>query len=112
MGFAEARILEPLVFLVIVWDAVLQGGSAKWFGQRLGVAEAEPQGFLLMANRFGRLLAEAIQQEGFVVRLVDNRQWKMCAWPAWVVWMPIMAMRSPSIQRNTFPCRALVACLP
>ena len=73
MGFAEARILEPLVFLVIVGTVVLQGGSAKWFGQRLGVAEAEPQGFLLMgANRFGRLLAEAIQQEGFVVRLVDT----------------------------------------
>lgn len=73
LGFAEARILEPLVFLVIVGTVVLQGGSAKWFGQRLGVAEAEPQGFLLMgANRIGRLLAEAIKQEGFVVRLVDT----------------------------------------
>lgn len=73
LGFAEAKILEPLVFLVIVGTVVLQGGTAKWFAQRLGVAEAEPQGFLLLgANRFGRLLAETIQKEGFVVRLVDT----------------------------------------
>ncbi len=73
LGFAEARILEPLVFLVIVGTVVLQGGTAKWFAQKLGVAEAEPQGFLLLgANRFGRLLAETIQKEGFVVRLVDT----------------------------------------
>lgn len=73
LGFAEAKILEPLVFLVIVGTVLLQGGSAKWFAQKLGVAEAEPQGFLLMgATRFGRLLAKAIEQEGFVVRLVDT----------------------------------------
>ncbi|MBI3959229.1 MAG: sodium:proton antiporter [Chloroflexi bacterium] len=73
LGLAEAKILEPLVFLVIVGTIVLQGGTAKWFAQRLGVAEAEPQGFLLVgANRLGRLLAEAIQKEGFVVRLVDT----------------------------------------
>lgn len=73
LGFAEATVLEPLVFLVIVGTVVLQGGSAKWFGQRLGVAEAEPQGFLFVgANRFSRLLAEAVQREGFAVRLVDT----------------------------------------
>ncbi|MBX3053879.1 MAG: sodium:proton antiporter [Caldilineaceae bacterium] len=73
MGLAEAKILEPLVFLVIVGTVLLQGGSAKWFARRLGVAEAEPQGFLFMgSNRFGRLLAEAIQEAGFVVRLVDT----------------------------------------
>lgn len=73
LGVAEAVILEPLVFLVIVGTVVLQGGTAKWFARRLGVAEAEPQGFLLVgANRFGRLLAEAVHKAGFVVRLVDT----------------------------------------
>ncbi|MCL4835528.1 MAG: cation:proton antiporter [Caldilineaceae bacterium] len=73
LGYTEAKILEPLVFLVIVGTVVLQGSTAKWFARRLGVAEAEPQGFLLVgANPFGRLLAKAIKEEGFVVRLVDT----------------------------------------
>lgn len=73
LGFEDARILEPLVFLVIVGTVVLQGSTAKWFARRLGVAEAEPQGFLLVgANSFGRLLGSAIKEAGFVVRLVDT----------------------------------------
>lgn len=73
LGFEDARVLEPLVFLVIVGTVVLQGSTAKWFARQLGVAEAEPQGFLLVgANPFGRLLASAIKEAGFVVRLVDT----------------------------------------
>lgn len=73
LGFAGTEILEPLVFLVIVGTVLLQGSTAKWFARRLGVAEAEPQGFLLMgANRFGRLLADVIQKEGLTVRLADT----------------------------------------
>lgn len=68
-----AELLEPMVFLIIVGTVVLQGGSAKWVAQRLGVAEAEPQGFIIMgAHRFSRVLAEAIADEGFTVRLVDT----------------------------------------
>lgn len=73
MGFEGAEILEPLVFLVIVGTVVLQGGTAKLLARRLGVAEDEPQGFLLVgAHRFARMLAEAIKKEGLAVRLVDS----------------------------------------
>jgi NhaP-type Na+/H+ or K+/H+ antiporter len=73
LGYTEARILEPLIFLIIVGTVVLQGISAKPFARFLGVAEAEPQGFLLMgAHNFARMLAQAIQKEGFVVRLIDT----------------------------------------
>jgi hypothetical protein len=52
---------------------VLQGGSARLLARWLGVAEAEAQGFLIMgAHEFPRMLASALQEEGFVVRLVDT----------------------------------------
>src|SRR5690606_26595972 len=73
LGYSEARLLEPLVFMIIVGTVFLQGLTAKRFAQLLGVAEAEPQGFLFMgAHPFARMLAHAIQQEGLVVRLVDS----------------------------------------
>lgn len=73
LGYPEARLLASLTFLVIVGTVVLQGGTAKWVARRLGVAEAEPQGFLMMgAHPFTRLLGQALQQEGFLVRLVDT----------------------------------------
>jgi hypothetical protein len=73
LGYSEALVLEPLIFLIIVGTVILQGVTAKPFARLLGVAEAEPQGFLLMgAHRFARMLAHAIKNEGFVVRLIDT----------------------------------------
>lgn len=73
LGYSEALVLEPLIFLVIVGTVILQGITAKPFARMLGVAEAEPQGFLLMgAHQFARMLAHAIKEEGFVVRLIDT----------------------------------------
>ncbi len=76
IGFAGAELLEPLVFMVIVGTVVLQGLTAKPIARFLGVAEAEPQGFLIVsANRFAILLADVLTKAGFVVRLVDlNRR--------------------------------------
>lgn len=73
LGYEEARILEPLVFLIIVGTVLLQGGTAKYVARWLGIAEADPQGFLLVgAHDFARRLAMALQKAGFVVRLVDT----------------------------------------
>ncbi len=72
IGFEGAAILEPLVFLVIVGTVVLQGITAKPLARLLGVAEAEPQGFLMVGgNPFSLMLAEVLVKAGFVVRLVD-----------------------------------------
>ncbi len=74
LGFEGAELLAPLTFLVIVGTVVAHGSTAKWLACRLGVAEAEPQGFLFMgANPFARALARSLQQEGgFRVLLVDT----------------------------------------
>lgn len=71
-GFQDAAILEPLVFLIIVGTVLLQGVTAKPLAIRLGISEADPQGFLIMgADHFARDLGLAIQKAGFRVRLVD-----------------------------------------
>ncbi|MCB0061328.1 MAG: cation:proton antiporter, partial [Caldilineaceae bacterium] len=75
-GYEEARLLSPLVFLIIVGTVLIQGATAKPFARTLGVNEADPQGFLLMgATPFSLALAEALKDAGFLVRLIDsNRQ--------------------------------------
>ncbi|NJN93140.1 MAG: sodium:proton antiporter [Anaerolineales bacterium] len=73
LGYSEARQLVSLTFLVIVGTVFLQGITAKRVARWLGVAEAEPQGFLLMgAHQFSRSLGQTLQAEGFTVRLVDT----------------------------------------
>ncbi|MBE7551912.1 MAG: sodium:proton antiporter [Anaerolineales bacterium] len=73
LGYSEAPLLASLTFLVIVSTVVLQGGTAKLVARWLNVAEAEPQGFLIMgAHPFAQLLGLALQEEGFTVRLIDT----------------------------------------
>ncbi|MDX1615653.1 MAG: sodium:proton antiporter [Candidatus Promineifilaceae bacterium] len=73
LGYADAPMLVSLTFLVIVGTVLIQGGTAKTVARFLGVAEAEPQGFLIMgAHAFARRLSLALVDEGFVVRLVDT----------------------------------------
>src|SRR5690606_15452227 len=47
-GFTDAGELVPLVFLVIVGTVLLASLSAKFVGVRLGVADPDPQGILIL----------------------------------------------------------------
>lgn len=72
-GHDEAAILAPLVFLVIGGTVLIQGGTAKFVAERLHVSEADPQGFLLMGgNELSLSLGQLLQEEDFVVRVVDT----------------------------------------
>ncbi len=72
MDVAQARVLAPLTFLIILGTVLIQGGTAKWLANRLGVSEADPQGFLLMgANLLTQELGLMLQKEGFMLRLID-----------------------------------------
>lgn len=70
---AEAELLLPLVFLVIVGTVVLQGTSAKYVGKWLGVLRKEPQGILFVgANEITKKIALFLKREGFYVLLADT----------------------------------------
>jgi len=72
-GFEDARRLAPLAFLVIIGTVAFYGLSAAFVARRLGLAEPNPQGVLLVgAGRFARGLAQILSEAGLRVALVDT----------------------------------------
>ncbi len=72
-GYAEAPLLVPLTFMVIIGTVGLQSATAGFIARWLGVAEPDPKGFLLIgANRLARAIGHALNEEGFRVLLVDT----------------------------------------
>ena len=64
--------LVAATFGVIVGTVTVYGLTAPWLARRLGLADRDPQGLLIVgAQRFNRLLAQAIVQRGVRVMLCD-----------------------------------------
>ncbi|MFC1619961.1 cation:proton antiporter [Candidatus Neomarinimicrobiota bacterium] len=72
-GYPQANQLVSIIFLVIIGTAAIYGLTALPVARLLGVAQLDPQGILFMgAHALARQMAEALQKEGFRVRLVDT----------------------------------------
>jgi len=72
-GVANAGILVPLTFSVIIGTVVWQSFTARPLARFLGVAEPEPRGFLVIgANIFARALAKGLKERDYRVLLVDT----------------------------------------
>ena len=72
-GATDAAVLAPLVFTVIVGTVLLNSLTAKPVARLLGIAEPDPQGFLIMgAHPFARRIAEFLKGEGVNVLLSDT----------------------------------------
>lgn len=75
-GMPQAESIVPLTFSVIVGTVLLQSLSAGWLARRLGVAEPDPNGMLIIgANALARAIGQALKQAGIQVLLVDD-QWQ------------------------------------
>lgn len=73
VGFAEAKVLIPLTFIVIIGTVLLQSITARPIARRLGVALPEPHGFLVIgANRLAREIGKALVGNGIRVLLADT----------------------------------------
>ncbi len=73
VGFPHADILVSLTFLVIIGTVLVYGLSAGPLARRLGLAQANPQGALLVgAHRGARRLAKSLQDAGFKAVLIDT----------------------------------------
>lgn len=72
-GFEGADTLVPLVFLVIASTVLLGSLTAKPVAQALGVAEPDPQGFLILgAHGMARRVGKFLESEGLPVLLADT----------------------------------------
>ena len=72
-GFVGAQTLVSLVFLVIVGTVLLNSVTARPLGRMLGVADPDPQGFLILgAHSAARRIAEFLQNEEVPVLLADT----------------------------------------
>ncbi|MCB1755702.1 MAG: sodium:proton antiporter [Gammaproteobacteria bacterium] len=72
-GVAGAELLVPMAFIVIIGTVVLQSATAGWLARKLGVAEPDSQGFLIIgANPLAITLAKALREQGFRSVLTDT----------------------------------------
>ncbi len=72
LGIENAELLVPLAFTIIIGTVFLQGSTAKFIANKLGVAEPEDKGFLIIgANPVARLIAKALNDNDYRTRLTD-----------------------------------------
>jgi NhaP-type Na+/H+ or K+/H+ antiporter len=72
-GYTQAEYMVPEMFFVIVGTVTIYGLTAARVGCRLGVAQPNPQGVLIVgAHSWARAIGQALYQEGFQVLLVDT----------------------------------------
>jgi NhaP-type Na+/H+ or K+/H+ antiporter len=72
-GLPGADSLVPLVFVVIIGTVLLQSLTAAFLARRLGVAEPEPRGVLIVgANPVSVAVAAALRQAGHPVLIADS----------------------------------------
>ena len=74
MGAANADLLVPLAFLVIIGTVVLQSLTAKPLAGMLGVRDPAPAGYLIVGGGLARLLGSAIKRHGLRVVIADNNR--------------------------------------
>lgn len=70
---ADAEVLVPLTFIVIVGTVILQSATARPLARLLKVAEPSPKGFLIIgANSVARAVGKVLHDSGFRTLLCDS----------------------------------------
>jgi NhaP-type Na+/H+ or K+/H+ antiporter len=73
LGYAQASLLVPMTFVIIIGTVVLQSATAGLLARLLGVSEPEPHGVLIVGGSgVARSLGKALQEAGFRVLLCDT----------------------------------------
>ena len=69
----QAELLLPLTFLIILGTVILQGSSAKFVANLLGVVKKDPHGFLILgSNEASRLIAKYMRDSGVPHLILDS----------------------------------------
>jgi NhaP-type Na+/H+ or K+/H+ antiporter len=80
LGYAQAELLVPMVFLVIITTVVVQSLTSIKVAEYLQVRAPEPNGFLIFGGGlFCRLFAKELLAQDIPVRLTDTN-WDAMRW--------------------------------
>lgn len=72
-GYAEAGLIVPLTFLIIIGTVVIQSATAKYIAKILDVREPPPSGLLIIgAGNVARAIGKELQTHGIKVILTDS----------------------------------------
>lgn len=72
-GFPQASMMVSLTFMVIIGTVLLQSATARLLALKLGVAEPEPRGILIIgANKVARAIGQVLKDQGFRTLLTDS----------------------------------------
>lgn len=73
LGMAQAELLVPLAFVIIIGTVLFSSATAGWMAKLLKVQEPEPKGLLIVgANVVARAIGKALAERGFPVLLTDT----------------------------------------
>ena len=73
LGVPQSEIIVPTTFLIIIGTVAVYGFTAPMLAQKLKVAQADPQGALIVgAHSWGIKIAKVLQENGFKVAIVDT----------------------------------------
>lgn len=73
IGVEHAELLVPLAFTIIIGTVILQGATAKFIAHKLGVANPDDSGFLIIgANPTAIVIAKALNDSGYRTCLTDT----------------------------------------
>lgn len=77
-GHAGAEELVPLTFLVIMGTVAFYGLTAGPVARRLGMAEEDPQGVVIVgAHELARAIAVVLREHGFEAKLLDTNRYNV-----------------------------------
>lgn len=72
-GVAQAELLVPITFSIIIGTVLLQSLTARAVAKGLGVAESAPTGYLIIgANNVARTIAKTLRDLDFQVLVTDS----------------------------------------
>ena len=79
-GEPQAAALVPLTFLTIIGTVLICSLTARRAAHHLGVADPDPQGIVFLgAHPWTRVIAEALDKQGFRVLVVDTNRANVAA---------------------------------
>ena len=72
-GIAQAELLAPVTFFVIIGTVSIYSLSASFIARRLGISQESPQGILFVgAHAWAREIAATLHNSGVRVLLIDS----------------------------------------